>query len=169
MLNGFGVLLKDETLTVASSSHEFTGLDGDTDQQYLLRIFTVMASVVYPHLTLNGDTGANYDCLSIDIGKTGLQSGELLATTKFTIGSAQDTNEQSFMDVSINARSGDGEGRVMAASCYTNGSGAGDIHFYTGQWANSVDNLTSIQVISGAPWAANEFGVGSRFQLYKFG
>lgn len=119
------------------------------------------AATYYPCLRLNGDSTANYDVL-----KVGMTAALILSTTveaaqpQFVLCSAMGPKEWTHLEIIVtNAGSETG----ITSTSYTNGSGAGDIHYHFGKWGNG-DQVTEISIHPVI--FAGGIGKGSELRLF---
>jgi len=160
-------LVEEVTITEGTDSYTFSGLDGDSDEEYLLvfRIRSQVGSTNIYRLRFNGDSGGNYDW-----------------QRQRTHGSAVDASSlhgSSFIEIAIQADAGCfivfGEAHIFAKSGYArpvrchsqcDDSPEADtyLYYFGGHWRNTTDNITSISIESANP---NGLGPDTILRLYK--
>lgn len=158
-------LIEDITVPADTTQVDITGLDGDSDELYLL-IGSVIASGGLCELTLrfNGDSGSNYRW-----GRARVFGGNIA-------GQQNNSDTHIFGDIPI----ADGEvgnleviihpqtGQTRSVKMYQGGRfGATNnrLALVFGEWLNTAENLEviNLRVFSGA----STIGAGSRFYLFK--
>lgn len=158
--------LYETTLVAAATSHTISGLDGDTDETWLLdmRIVQGYNGSTYFGLRPNNDSGANYGYQRLRGGSTtiaavrGTLSSLLLSSNGGALGAVV------HIQCVIHAKSGfvrtavsiDGGPAVTTTVDYASLIGL--------SWNNSADNITSLVVLATE---AEGLGIGSRISLYK--
>lgn len=146
-------------------SVEFRGLPECS--LYILDLYLIVdaSGLAYgPALRFNGDAGNNYQLNKASLTSTPNYSQTALQSY-FEIGSLMGTPEGAFMRAMISggARPSLGMQHVSTYS-YTNGSGAGDIHYHSGYWDNGdVINRISIVPLGGIN---GTIGTGTYMTLY---
>lgn len=168
-----------DTQTLQSASTSFT-FDVDFTTNSVYRLAGIAASngnLVQATIRLNGDAAANYNNQRVSFydnsGALGFEGGGATGQIAAVIGPGHtggdiSTSEQVLLIVDLAQTS---SGVFMRSTVFTNGSGAGDIHYMSSKWA-SVANPTSITInsnidVSGifTPPQMGSFPAGCRFDL----
>jgi hypothetical protein len=166
---GFGAagalaLVENHDFAAAATSFTFSGLDGDTDEVYLLayRIIKAGAGTMQVDLRPNGvTTGQETRNAYNGTGGAGNNNSTTLRITENGSANAGDIYSGW---VWIDAKSG--VIRTIRASYSMALSGGGGVYFLeaAGAWSDTAANITSIDVVSTL---ATGIGIGSYLRLYK--
>lgn len=144
---------------------EFTGLDGDADENYFIEGFLIGGSGNDAvSMRINGIVINNYDWRYAYSGTTSQQFEN--NGTKINIGSMQGLNAINHFGMNIWARSGANRSFFwwmntvgVAQQSVASPSNGGAI------WRNSVNNLTTLSFTALS--VTGMYGVGTKFMLYK--
>lgn len=149
----------------AQSVIGFSGLDGDTDELYVITGWIIGASSNDASaLQINGITTNNYDFRYGYAGSTINQTSN--NSTTMNLGSMQGNTAMNQLGITIEAKSG--KNRPVHWWMNTIGVAQQVVSLPLsggGLWRNSVDNLTSIQFT--APSVTGMYGVGTFFRIGK--
>jgi hypothetical protein len=134
-----------------TNSFNITNLDGDTDKLWLLIIRARHTAVFYPSIRFNGDNGTNYKWLRHYAGYSGgskyhdIQRVDNMNIIQFSWAD----DKEFFIRAFISAKSG--QKRIVSShlSAYTNFDN-NEIIDLIATWENTTDNITTINVITGA-------------------
>lgn len=162
VVNGWE-LIADVTLPVDASQVEVTGLDGDADEMYLLICDVFNPSgVATPTGTLrfNNDSGDNYG-RQVGSYAGGAETEARNFGTSLDIAFDVGFDGNSLLVGYIAPVTGNlRETITQVAGGFTTEDIS--MNFVSGRWDNTVDNVTSIQVLF-----SNDIGAGSRLWLYR--
>jgi len=157
-----------EYVISAQNSINITGLTGNTINDYMLSIFTINTGTTGSNsivqMRFNGDAGTVYDYVR-GAGGTTWSGTQLNSQTSFDIGIATLNNGYYVQTVSIRADTG--VNRTYSSDglrSNANGQQITSVYHCAGIWRNSVDELTSIQLIMSE--ANSRFGVGTEIKLF---
>lgn len=157
-------LIGDVTLVAPATQVDFTGLDGDTDEVYLLE--TIVEKVAIGASThgiqFNADTAANYNEQRLEVNGVTASAARGTALVKMQVGLFSGIVDRRADSVIIFAKTG----ALRYISCHSAGQTGGGIaeQINSGEWTNTVANVTQISFLSSL---ASDFGTGSRFLLFK--
>ena len=160
-VTGIYQIIQEQTLTANSTTISFTGLNGDTDIEYLIVARVVGVSACTMQMTLNGDTGTNYGSQSMFVANTAVTASSLSNQTKITLG--QITNGDAvFLKGHLYAKSG-AERFFSSQYMYHLGNTAIQKLEWRGNvWNNSADSITTIE-LGGAGIC---YGAGTHVELW---
>jgi hypothetical protein len=167
--NGYELLASEETSGDASS-FTFSGLDGDTDVAYFIRMMIANESGADRRyrLKMNGvayGSGA-YNSIRLSTDGTTVSTLEYTDHLRLSIGMGDENTL--FSTINVYAKSGSRRGyQGIAGKIGT--SSAFDV--VNGRWKNEVDNLTSITVesLDTSDVLATGIYAGSRFEIFRVG
>jgi len=141
-------IIKTETFT---NDINITGLNGNIDKLWSLVIRTRNTSIFKPYLRFNNDIGTNYhysDHSSRVVGGTVYHDyTNITAATSIDLGYF--STLEHFCNVLIAARAGEVRKITGNTSSYGSASTYGQ-SVRSGFWVNTVDNITSINIITGS-------------------
>lgn len=171
-------IVKTQTLAAASTSFVFPNLDFTTNPIYrLVGIASSNGPLVQATIRVNGDSGNNYNNQRVTFydnsGALGFQGGGTASQSAAVMGPGHTGNtgitdgEQVLLVIDI-AKSA--AGLFFRSTAFTNGSGAGDIHYMSSKWTGSSPISISVQSnvdVSGIflPSQMGSFPIGCRFDL----
>lgn len=148
-------------LTSAASSVSITGLEGDTDEQYMLDVLTVGVGFETTYLLLNGDTGSTYGHQQLVGNNTSLTANRAVVSVGFSLGKA-DAGDIIPTHVLINAKSGFVRTCLTSNGREIDGTTVARLYVVGQSWNNTADELTSMTISN-----AENLGVGSSISLYR--
>ena len=162
---GVWQLVEEKIFTEAVTSHTFSGLNGDVDEEYRLVSFLVggSASTAAYDLRPNNDTGANYGYQRILGTDTTVASARVTNATAFRFGESS-KNQITISDILIRAKSGFLRTATSKWAYEITGTTVGAIFLYGYSWNNTADNITSLVVTASQ---TGGIGVGSHLLLFK--
>lgn len=159
------VRIYSTTLATATTSLTITGLDGNTDMEWLLKCkfingYNGGSSYV---MTLNGDSGTNYGKQFLYGNNTTVDAARTTTDGGVTIQTLSSLNEAGITEVTIYAKNG--HARSILHSYMRGGSGTtpGIILLCGNSWNNTTDNITSLVITSDQ---TNGLGIGTTIELY---
>ena len=155
------------TLTGNTTQVDFTGLDGDTDNEYILKTQIVQglapSAVNVCGIVFNDDTVAtNYPYLA----------SSLFGTNRVSYGTGVRANGLITNWSSIPSVYKIAEARIVArrktgiyrqSTAISVGAAWSEYLFYSFQWLNTTDNITKISIVNDE---ANLMGAGTIIELY---
>ncbi len=167
--NGGGVtdtweLISSTTVLVAASQVDITGLDGDVDELYALYVIgekTAGGANNYA-VRFNGDSGTNYDSQALSAIGVTVSSFRTTGENQVGISPASAIAGRQGSETIIFAKSG-GNRHIVARDGGPSGGGI-SIRLQAGQWLNTVDNITEMNIIATNP---SDLAVGSQIFLFK--
>jgi hypothetical protein len=155
----------DTRLTSAATSFNITGLNGDTDEEYMLMSFFVSNAATNTfEMRFNTDTGTNYG-----YQKIGSDNGTNLIATSgslsyIEIGYTASSGQVSMSRVLIYAISGKTRPvRVWQSESVTTSVITG-CNTFASSWSNTANEITTINILSSD---SNGLGVGTQVCLYR--
>lgn len=150
---------------VAQTSITISGLDGDTDEEYLLitRLKSDYVGSVAYYLRPNNDSGSNYGYQLI-YGENTTIGAARGTSNNMELGATDATNILSFSKHLIYAKSGYVRTALLEMSAKISGTTVSVVELSGQSWNNTVDNITSLVILSSQ---INGLGVGSRIILLK--
>lgn len=151
--------------TVATDSHTFSGLDGDSDIRYkIVSRIVGSGSTGQFFARPNDDSATNYNARVLDgWAATDLENNRYATWTGIDIGYNGDNSTQSYNEAIIYAKSGINRPALVSWVRFSDTVGQGVGHFGI-LWLNTSSNITSISI--NAP-SGGYFNVGSSIELWK--
>jgi len=146
---------------VGTSALTIFGLEGDTDEVYMLDVNVIGNGAVSPRLTFNGDSGSNYGQQRIQGQSTTISAGRYTGTY-IAVGDVAD-GDVSISNKLIHAKSGYVRTILDAYNEKTNGTTIDLVRATGWSWNNTADEITSMTIYS----SAGEMAVGSTISLYR--
>lgn len=144
---------------------EFQGLPECS--MYLMDIYLIVHSsgLAYgPALRFNGDSGNNYQLTKASLTNTPRYYKSPMQSF-IEIGSLMGTPEAAFMRAVFPGKANISLAKQLVGTwSYTNGSGAGDIHYHAGYW-NNGDKINRISIVPYGIFNGT-IGVGTYMTLY---
>jgi hypothetical protein len=170
LLNSGGwQLIEDKLFSTAATSHTFSGLDGDTDQEYRLVSRIVNGHTpesIGVYLRPNNDTGTNYGWQYL-CGKSTIASANRYTTEVglllFLYGITA-LNSSSLSDTILYAQSGSVRTAITKVAEDISGTTVSDVLSLGTSWNNTLDNITSLTVTASQ---TDGLGVGTHLFLFK--
>jgi hypothetical protein len=154
----------ETVLTSTSSSISITGLEGNTDEQYILDIDVVASGAIgWVFGRLNGDTGSNYGIYSLYGNSSTISSSQGTSNTALYLTYANTDAYKCSSSNIIFAKSGYVRTILGTRIQDITSTTVSDIVFHGQVWNNTASELTSISIYTGG----NNFGIGSSFSLYR--
>lgn len=163
LANGGFKKIYDNTLSSAASSVTISGLDGDNDEVYLLRVVgkgTASASI---RLRFNNDSGANYGLQYLTASNTTLTAGRSTSSTAMAIASVDASSGVAYGEAFICAKSGKVRTLLISHTERVNGSTIDTLQNKAQSWNNMSSNITAL-VISAS---SGNMDVGTRIELWR--
>jgi hypothetical protein len=150
---------------VGTSAITIFGLEGDTDEQYMLDLmFKSSASVVKCNVRLNGDAGAAiYGCQDL-LGDNATIQANRFTDSAIPIGNAGTDGYVSGGKMLLHAKSGYVRTALISENVSVTGTTITQVKAKGYSWNNTADEITSISL---SPSSTGSFGVGSNFSLYR--
>ena len=164
-------LVEVKTVGTAVTSVSFTGLDGDTDDRYLLlyrinkRTASASGNVTY-QLRPNGSSSGIATVGQFSVHPTGTTGANTYSYIRLAGGGTVAFDIDYYGSVTIDARTG-ALGRSFRTSHVSNtrsGFGTFTLWELASDWSDNSTNITSLDIVSTE---ANTIEVGSQFCLYK--
>ena len=146
-------------ITSDVSQMEISGLNGDTDIEYILTGRSISTADISTELSLrfNNDTGDNYNIHYHEVSSSDHTYGQYTSVSHMLIGRLPALGDLSFL-VYIYAKSGGYRYAIVNSIGRDLWLG-----YYGNEWVNTTDEITSMQIyqVNGSIMA------GSTFSLYK--
>jgi hypothetical protein len=167
-INGLWQVAYDSgELTATTSSVTISGLNGDTDLEYMLisRVNLAEEAPTAPEAVLrfNGDSGSNYGIQRMQGQNTSAGAARFTPTYFARLGYSETETEISFSKCHIFAKSGkERTGLTLEANRIT-GTTVDAIWSYANVWSNTADEITSMTIAA----TDDNLGIGARFILLK--
>lgn len=155
--NNLWVLLDETTLLVTTSSIEFSGLNGDSVEEYMIiskfveSVFTAGGNVSKA-LWFNSDTGASSNYTREYMYAAGVNIYSILSTSTAIVlcygvsAAAGEYVSSAFCKSYINAKTGHNRSIVGVSSGKVNEKSVGGIARHGGVWDNTSDTISSITI-----------------------
>ena len=170
-------MIAEVTLSAPASDIEFSGLNGDQDEVYIIntRIHanTTTSYILYSYL-FNGDSGANYgmqyiigsDNTTIAVRLSGNPLNGFMGWNGAS-GYLTVTAIESYSEMMLYAKTGNERVSISNVLEYGGGTYCGDMMNSGCIWNNTSDTITSIKITAVSPSATgDEFGVGTNIQIW---
>lgn len=145
-------LIAEVTLSSTVSAIEFTNLDGDKDETWLINSYFVLEATTASSnigYQINGDSAANYGLQKIDGINGSVSSSRFDNGTRLVIGRSVGTSASKicYSDAVVYCKSGND--RLSLAQYQTNelGSYVYNTTVIGGIWNNTTDTITNLQII----------------------
>jgi hypothetical protein len=166
LYNGGWQLINEKVFTEAATSYTISGLDGDTDEEYMLitRFISNYAGTLTYYIRPNNDTGTNYGYQFLDVVNTAIAATRATASAWLCGTTATGTGRGSFGENLINAKSGKVRTILTKFLRSINGLTIEGASLAGQSWNNTADNITSLVVLAGE---TNGIGIGSHILLFK--
>lgn len=155
----------------AANSVDITGLNGDTDDKYLILAFIKnddTSDVNSYRLQFNNDTGNNYGYQYLHArgsSELGSRRTEVSAILSGTSGDADNDDRLCMARMLVHARSETNRiVQVQSLGRAGDGTAMDRYSIITGVWDNNTDELTSMKLIADNN---NGYGVGTHVVVYK--
>ena len=148
---------------VGTSAITIFGLEGDTDEQYMLDLKCISAlNAVETQVRFNGDAGNNYGYQHVT-GTDSVISAFRGATSYIDGGYIASTDKLSNSNMLIHAKSGFVRTALVGQRNNITGTTIDYCRAAGGSWNNTVDEITSMSIIA----SANTFKIGTSISLYR--
>lgn len=162
-------LVEKKDIISATTSITFSGLDGDTDKQYMMlyRIRTPGAAFIVFTMRPNGIT-ANQNTIIRTLSSSGSAATSVFSSLRIAAGGTsivKQWNGVLYFDAQTGttARQFVSE-TTLRLSNITMVFGGLRLDSYGGSWDDTTTNITSFDIVCDV---ANGIGIGSQFSLYK--
>ena len=157
-------LVEEKILSSAATSVTFSGLNGDVDEEYMLKARIVNgASGQSVYVRPNGDA-SNYGTQRLYGSSSSVGANRAVTGGIIRIANDSALGSINFSDTTIYAKSGFVRTAISTGSNDVITTAIGSIDMYGGSWNNIADNITSIVVGSDV---SNGLGVGTHLLLFK--
>lgn len=152
-------------LPYAQTSITISGLDGDTDEEYMLICRLVNGATAATELKLrpNNDSGSNYGYQFLRAYSTTVEANRSTSYTGTFVNYANQNN-LSFSETIIYAKSGYLRTMISKQSWSIIGTTVTDIVITGNSWNNTTDNITSLVIYADQ---TNGLGIGTVIELYR--
>lgn len=153
------------TIDSATTSFDVEGLDGDTDEVYVIKVFFVSgyAGDVILYLRPNGDGQANYGRRFIQYYDSTFTQGNATNLTGVFCGySRVATGRTAFTKTECYVKSGKSRIFISEASRNIDGKTSSNFMLETLAWGNTADNITKFTFTADQ---ANGIGVGTMISI----
>lgn len=154
------------TISSATTSFDIEGLDGDTDEIYVVKVFFVSnyAGDVVLYMRANGDDGANYGNRYIHYYDSTFNQVNTTNRTGFIAGySRVATGRTSWTTSDFYVKSGKSRVSLNHSIRNIDGKTLANYILETIAWGNTADNITKLTFTADQ---ANGIGVGTQAKIY---
>ncbi len=162
-VGGAWEIIGDTVVAVDGTTQvDFTGLDGNTDEQYKVFVsgLSDAGGAADIALRFNGDSGANYEQERVAADGALLTSSR--STVTYHVLTESRINEKHSAEAFISAKVIGGNRRTISQGGGTRTGGIA-LRIVSSDWLNTTDNIISISVLTaGAGWIA-----GTRITLMR--
>jgi hypothetical protein len=158
-------LVEDKQFTEATTSYTFSGLHGDTDEEYRVVGFFVnpYAGSTSYFIRPNNDTGSNYGYQYVRGINTATSAARSTATG-MVLTTTSNQNEKCLGELILKAKSGIVRTAINMYVAGVNGTTVLEAGIVGHSWNNTSNEITSLAVTATN---ANGIGAGSRVLLFK--
>ena len=160
--NTWTVAYDSGELGSAQTSITISGLDGNTDEEYMLICRSILVDT--HNLYINNDSATNYGFQRVTGQSATTAANRNTATTaRLGGGTSGGGNRITLSKTLIYAKSGYIRTLITEMAEDITGTTIDQVSLYGQSWNNTIDNITSLVIYAGA----NGLGIGSRFILLK--
>jgi len=155
----------ETTLGAAAQTVDITGLDGDTDEIYVLDIMIVAAGAISAAVTINNDAGANYSSQELVGASAAITAARTAGDNDIRMNSlAQAAGELIKSKLFLRAKSGQIRTGTISGSDKITGTTVAQKYEKGISWNDSGSNITSIKIDA---LVAAGLDIGSKITLWK--
>jgi len=160
-------LIKSIEIGTNCTQYDVTGLDGDTDGEYMILCRWVGGAYSWGgdfKMRLNGDSGNNYGYQKGTASGGSASAALTQPTNGMAVGYHNDAGQLSFVNLTLHAKSGKERQALGLENYAATGTLPGVLSMVSQIWSNTADNLTWLRFVGPE---TNSIGAGSVIEIFK--